>query len=673
MNRKERRRLESTGEAAPATTDKALNTARARVRAAEKRLDADDVAGAQEALKEAQRLDPQNARAWYLQAMIDVNAGRFGEAADAIVRATMRPDADADMHANCAAIMNLCGRPMEGEAAARHALKLKPEMPEAYCNLGVSLEAQGKAPAALEALQKAVDLRPGYPEALISLGNLYFRSGDYMAGAEIFAEAIRAQPTNVMARTNLAIALRHLGELGAAEQQCLEASALDPAYAEAHNALGNVRLQLGDLPGAVAAFRDAVARRDPYPEARANLAAALFKSGDLAAAEETYLDTLERHPNFAEAAQGLGVVLLAAGRLDDAERRFRAAIELRPALGEAWMNIVDAKGADLTDDDLDVLRTKAGDARLAEEDRIGFQFALGAAEDARGNYEAAFDAYKTANDRRRRQAQAVGAVFDADAFDAEIDAVIAAFGAEALTRFDGMGDPEASLVFVCGMPRSGTTLVEQIIAAHPNASGAGEVDIVSGLLETYPEGIEELNADDLRLLSDTYLARLPVSARGGRVVTDKTPQNVFFAGIVKAMFPRAKFVRCVRDPRDTALSCYFQNFHAGGLDWASGLEDIARYMAAEKRMAAHWQSVLGDDFMELAYEDVIGDLKSSAERLSAFVGLPWDDAVLRPDLAQGTVLTASNWQVRKPLYTTSVGRWRHYEKQLAGVPGLGGA
>lgn len=670
MNRRERRRQERLGGGTPVVSDKAVNMARARVKTATKRLEANDVAGAAEALKEAQRLDPANARAWYLQAMIDTNAGRLDEAADAIVRATMAPGADAIMHANCAAIMNLCGRPTEAEAAARHALEMNPAHAEAESNLGVALEAQGRGAEAEEALRKAIELRPGYTEAIINLGNLIFRRGDYVGAAETFADAVRAQPENPMPRTNLAIALRHVGELGLAEQQCLEALALNPNYAEAYNALGNVLMQLGDLPGAVTAFRDAVARRDPYPEARSNLAAALFKSGDLAAAENAYLDTIERHPEFAEAVHGLGVVLLASGRVDEAERRFRRSVEIRPGFGEAWMSIADAKGAALSAEDMDLLRAKSVDARLSDADRTGFLFALGTAEDARGNFDAAFAAYRDGNERRLRAGKAAGAEFDADAFDAEVDAVIAAFDPESMRALAGKGDQEAQPIFVCGMPRSGTTLIEQILVSHPDVLGAGEVDVVAGLLDDYPAAVASLSDSDLIRLSDIYLKRLPVTARGGQMFTDKTPQNIFFAGLLTALFPNAKFVHCRRDRRDNALSCYFRNFRAGGLNWSCRLEDIARYIAAEERMAAHWMSVLGDAMIEVAYEDVVADLKGTAQRLLGHAGLAWDDAVLRPDLAKSSVLTASNWQVRRPLYATSVGRWKHYETQLTGVPGL---
>ena len=665
MNRHERRRQESLGSgAAEQPNAKAVNAAKARVRAAEKRLDGNDSAGALDALNEAKSLDPRNARAWFLTAMIELNAGRITEAGDAILQASLIDEDDITIHANCAAIMNLNGRPMEAEASARFVLDIDPNMPEAYCNLGVALEAQGKVADAREALTKAVDLRPGYADALLSLGNLWFRAGDYVSAAESYADAVKARPENVMAKTNLAIALRHLGELAAAEQQCMEAIGLDQAYAEAHNALGNVRLQLGDIPGAIKAFGDAVARRDVYPEARANLAGAKFKAGDVEGATETYQDVLERHPEFAEAALGLGVVLLAQGRLEDAERRFRRAVEIRSSLGEAWMNIVDARGKDLGAEDLKVLRERAGDSRLSEEDRIAFLFALGAAEDAKGNYADAIDAYNKANDRRRKQAEAAETRFDGDAFNDEINSVINMITKESLSKLEGLGDAEAEIIFICGMPRSGTTLVEQTLAAHPAVTGAGEVDILSGLPDAYPEDVPEMDAAKARLLADTYLARLPVPPRDGLRVTDKTPQNVFFLGLVQVLFPKARIVHCRRDANDVLLSNYFQNFKAGGLDWTTRPDDIRRYAAAEARIMAHWKDVLSLDIHEVAYEDMVADSEAEARKLLDFCGLDWDDAMTRPHEAKSTVLTASNWQVRKPIYKTAVGRWRHYEDFL---------
>ncbi|MBO6520535.1 MAG: sulfotransferase [Rhodospirillales bacterium] len=669
MNRHERRRQESLGIGGAEPSDaKAVNAAKARVRAAEKKLDTGDVAGAMATLKEAQALDPKNARAWFLTAMLDLNAGRITEAGDAILKASLLDEEDINIHANCAAIMNLCGRPMEAEASARFVLERMPDMPEAHCNLGVALEAQGKVADAREALSKAIDLRPGYPDALISLGNLWFRAGDYVSAAESFAAAVQSRPENVMAKTNLAVALRHLGELAAAEQQCLEAISLDQGYAEAHNALGNVRLQLGDVPGAVRAFEDAVRRREAYPEARANLAGAKFKAGDFEGAEAAYQDVLERHPEFAEAALGLGVVLLAEGRVEEAERRFRRAVEIRPALGEAWMNIADARGADIGDEDLKVLRERAADSRLAEEDRIAFLFALGAAEDAKGNYAAAMEAYTQGNERRRKQAEKAESAFDPDAFDEEIDSVISILSKEALASLEQFGDTEAEMIFICGMPRSGTTLVEQTLAAHPAVTGAGEVDILSGLLDDYPADVPDMDAARTRLLADTYLARLPVAPRDGRRVTDKTPQNVFFLGLIQALFPNAKIVHCRRDANDVALSNYFQNFKAGGLDWSTRLDDIRRYAAAEDRIMAHWRDTLSIGIHEVAYEDMVANPEGEARKLLEFCGLDWDDAVARPHEATGTVLTASNWQVRKPVYNTSVGRWQHYKD----LPGAGG-
>lgn len=667
MNRKERRRLIQQGEAVPTSDQKAFNVSKARVRAAEKKAAGGDADSAIALLKEALQLDPQNARAHHVMAMIDFNAGRLDEARDGIVQASTYDNEDPELHANCAAIMNICDRPMEAEAAARHAIELAPDMAEGHCNLGVALEAQGKYPAARDELIKANQLRPGYPEALISLGNLDYRLGDYVASAEAFAEAVRAWPANVMARTNLAIVLRHLGELETAEQQCMEAIAHNQAYAEAHNALGNIKLQLGDLPGAIRAFSDAIARRSGYPEAKANLAGAYFKAGEFQKSEGTYIDLLESHDTFAEAAHGLGVVLLAQGRVDDAEKRFRRAVELRPTFGEAWMNIADAKRAELDDADFEIIQSKANDTRTPIEDRIALGFAQATVEDARGNYGAAWDVAQTANDRRRDLEMKAERDFDAASFAAEIDHVIATISQDVLSGLAGQGDPEANLIFICGMPRSGTSLVEQMMAAHPSVHGAGEVDILSGLIDAYPDDMLSFDADKIRDLADAYVRRLATAPRDGLFVSDKTPFNVFFLGLAQVLFPNAKVIHCTRHPKDVALSCYFQNFKSIGMNWSNSISDIVAYMDVEKKMIAHWHDTLSLDIMTVDYQEMVEAPRETGAKLIEFLDLPWDEAVASPETSTGAVLTASNWQVRKPVYKSAVDRWKNYDANLAGI------
>ena len=667
MNRKERRRLMQHGEAVPPSDQKAFNVSKARVRAAEKKAESGDTEGAIESLKEALQLDPQNARAHHVMAMIHFNAGRLDEARDAITQASTYDNDDPELHANCAAIMNVCDRPMEAEAAARHAIELAPEMAAGYCNLGVALEAQGKYPSAREQLAKAIELRPGYLEALISLGNLEYRLGDYVASAEVFADAVRAWPANPMARTNLAIVLRHLGELDTAEQQCLEAIAHNQAYAEAHNALGNIKLQLGDLPGAIRAFSDAIARRAGYPEAKANLAASYFKAGEYQKSEDTYIDLIESHDSFAEAAHGLGVVLLAQGKVEEAEKRFRRAVELRPTYGEAWMNIADAKRADLDDDDLETIQSKADDTRTPIEDRVALGFAVATVEDARGNFDAAWDAAKLANERRRELDQKADRAFDPDGFAAEIDHVIETINSDVLSGLAEQGDPEANLVFICGMPRSGTSLVEQMISAHPSVHGAGEVDILSGLLDAYPEDMLSFDAETVRDLADAYVRRLATAPRDGLLVTDKTPFNVFFLGLAQVLFPNSKVIHCTRNPKDVALSCYFQNFKSVGMNWSNSLADINAYMNAERKMIDHWKETVSLDMLTVDYQQMVEAPTETGKRLIDFLSLPWDDAVAAPEKSTGDVLTASNWQVRKPVYKSALNRWKNYESQLADV------
>ncbi len=664
MNRKDRRRLERLGETPPPPeVGRAPNLARAKVLGAEKRLETGDREGARKVLDEAAILDPGNARAHFLLAMLDFEAEDMEAAGEHILEAALADESDVLIHTNCATIMNRLGRAAEAEAAARFAIDLDGDVPEAHCALGIALDAQEKTQEARGAFERAAKLRPGYLDALINLGTLLFRQGDMVSAVESYAAAVKAEPGNPMPRTNLAIALRRLGELAAAEEQCLAAIELAPAFAEAHNALGNVRRELGDLPGAIAAFQAALDNRPDYAEAAANLAAARFKAGDLAAAGKAYEALLERHPDFAEASLGLGVVRLAEGNLIDAETRFRATAKARPSFGEAWMNIVGARGKDISDEDIDVIRRKAGDASLAPQDRIAFLFALGEALDAKGDHEGAFAAFADGNARRRARLETEGRQFAPDEFDGLVSSVISTLDKATVDRLRGISGNGARMLFIVGMPRSGTTLLEQMAARHPNVVSAGEADVLAGLVDDYPADAAALAAETAAELAAANLTRLGKSAPADGWLVDKTPLNAFYLGLIAALFPNARAIHCRRDRRDVAISTYFQNFKADH-PWSWDLDDIRRYGDAQARIMAHWTDIAAMPILDIDYEDVVAAPEAAAKRIVAYLDLPWDDACAHPDGGEGAVLTASNWQVRKPVHTGSVGRWRHYEKHL---------
>ncbi|MAY66773.1 MAG: hypothetical protein CMM77_06570, partial [Rhodospirillaceae bacterium] len=656
VNRQERRRQRKLEE----SSDRLSPKGRARLNAGVQAFREGRLTEAEDAFNKVLAERPREAEALHLLGLIEYRTGRLELAADHLVAASMVDGEDPGIHANLASVLNLCGRGAEAEAASRHVLELRPDNAEAYNNLAVALELQDRIDEAEACGKRAVELDPKHLEAHINLGNLYFRKAALAEAAEMYRRAAEIDPTNPMAPGNLGVVLRRLGDLAGAEESCRKALALKPGYPEGYNALGNVLMARGDIQGAVEAFRAALTHRDGYLEARANLAGALFKSGDLEKAEAAYRDAVAHFDRFAGAWSGLGTVLLAKGDTAGAEEAFLKAVEAHQGLGDAWINLA-AAGALTAEHEgqlAELLETAPENDQTAQ-----LLFALGAAKDQRGDVAGAFDAFTKGNAMRRRLLDGAGQGFDADQFDQWVDKIIDTFSRDVLAKAKGWGDASTAPVLVVGMPRSGTTLVEQIISSHGQGAGAGELDALSRLLPKYPDGVADLNAERAGDLAMDFLRCLNAGRDAARIV-DKTPFNIFLLGLAQMLMPGARVVHCVRDAKDTALSCYFTNF-TQGLTWSTDLSDIARMQAAQDRVMAHWRDVLNLPVHEVRYEDLVADQEGQSRALVDFIGLDWDPACLEFHNAGNAVLTASNWQVRQPIYKKAIGRADAYAAFLA--------
>ena len=607
---------------------------------------------------------PGHADAHHLLGLIAYGAGRVEEAADRIVRAIQIDDSNPAYHANYGAVANLRGMPEEAEAASRYAIELKPDYGEAYNNLAVSLEVQGRLGEAAGACRDAIRLTPENADARVNMGNILCRQGESGAAVESYRVAIDLAPAHALAHANLGSALRQRGELKEAEAACRRSLEINPAYSEAHNNLGNVLMAAGDSPGAALAFRQAITFKPKYPEAHVNLGGALYVMDRFADAEAAYRDFLEMVPDWPDALNGLGVVLLAGSRLDEAVDCFRRAAEMKPDLSQAVYNLASSGAADLDDERVAAIEARASDEGLAANERIDFQFALGEIYDARGEADAAFAHFRSGNDLRRASLAAEGHVFDADDHDRLVERIIRAFDPKFFEGRKGLEDERP--VFIVGMPRSGTTLVEQIAASHSCVFGAGEVgeiaELVSRLGGEFPQNMEAL--EDPKALARAYMERLGSLAPDCERIIDKTPFNFLYMGLIARVLPKARIVYCRRDPMDTCLSCYFQNFVATH-PWSTDLGDLSRYLGAEARLMEHWHGVLPIPIHEIRYEDLIADQEGESRRLIEALGLPWDAACLAFHENKRWVRSASNWQVRRPLHGGSVGRWKAYGEFLA--------
>jgi Flp pilus assembly protein TadD len=411
---------------------------------------------------------------------------------------------------------------------------------------------------------------------------------------------------------------------------------LAPSTARYHTALGVAHHTLGDLEAALTATEQALALDPDNERAAAEKASILEMRGDLEAARALV------HPRL-KGGKTHPVIAGLYARLARAEGK---AAEAVPVLEQVLQR------SDLPPELVTLLHHALGDL-------------LGAG----GDDVAAFEHYRRGNEAEPNR-------FDPDRHDAWVDRIAAAFPLERVARMPKASGASPLPVFVVGMPRSGTTLVEQILASHPEGAGAGELPDVIGMTATlpgvlgvsdpYPECVSDLDPATLDRLAEGYLGRRKAAFPAARRVVDKMPQNFLHLGLIALLFPKAHVVHCVRDPLDTCLSCYTTAF-AVPHDYARNLENLGRYYRAYARLMAHWRRVfaaLGRPQLELLYEDMVTDQEARTRALLEFVGLPWDERCLRFHETRRDVGTASYDQVRRPIYNTSIGRWKRFERHL---------
>jgi tetratricopeptide (TPR) repeat protein len=608
--------------------------------------------------------DPRHVDALHLRGVIAAQSGRPAEAEALIGRALALSPDFALAHFNRGNALRDLGRHAEALAAYQRAVRLDPRHAAAHNNLGVALRALGRPHEALGAHRRALALQPRYPEAHFNLGVALGDLGRHDAAVGAYREATSQKPDYADAVLNQGLAWQALKRPGEALAAFERAVALRPRRADAHGALGAALHDLGRYEAALGACRRALELDPTDADAWVRLGVtlnALSRPDEAAAAHRS---ALARNPDSVEAHVGLAVALQELGETAAAMASAERALALDPASARAWLVRADLKRFTPGDPDIEAmaaLLARADAARLADEGRLDLEFALGKAWMDLGEPDPAFARLDAGNRRMRATYR-----YEVSADEARFAAIAAAFTPELMARRGG----EASElpVFIVGMPRSGTTLVEQILASHPEVHGAGELntlnEVVAAARLDAPGGMAALSATQLAALGRVYVQRLAALAPGSRRVVDKMPGNFQHAGLIALALPNARIIHCRRAPVDTCLSIYSKKF-AGRQDFAYDLAELGRYYRAYDALMAHWRGVLASDrYLEIRYEDVVGDLEGEARRLVGFCGLAWDDACLDFHRTARPVRTASVNQVRQPIYRTSVARWKPYAAHL---------
>jgi tetratricopeptide (TPR) repeat protein len=554
-------------------------------------------------------------------------------------------------------LLSGAGRDAELESRARALIEAHPDSGIAWKALGESLRRQGKEDAR-QALQNAADLLPDDAEAHSNLGTALRSLGQPQAAAAAFRRALAIRPGLAVVHGNLGNALRDLGQLDDAVASYRRALEINPALADVHNNLGNALHDLGLLDDAVASYRRA----------------------------------LHVKPDHADAQSNLGSVLMHLGKVEEAEASLSKAIEL--SLGDARPLAAALLFIPYRQDDSRFDRLESVYARresLAPADRIKLGFSMGKALEDIGEYARSFGAYEEAN-----RLFHVGHPYDEAADERDVEHDCGEFTREMFEDWaaaaersppvseraipghaipghaiPGHAIPDERVpIFIVGMPRSGTSLIEQMLASHPAVFGAGELPKLGELaqearLVPLDSSDRESNLATLRALGRQYLEHIGKLAPQARYITDKMPGNYQYLWLIQLALPNAKIIHALRDPMDTCFSCYALRFTLGH-EYSYDLRTLGRKYLRYERLMEHWRDALPPGrILSVSYEDNISDPEREVRRMLDHLGLPWNPACVRFYATERAVRTASAAQVRKPIYASSMARWKHFEQHLA--------
>lgn len=490
-----------------------------------------------------------------------------------------------------------------------------------------------------------------------------------------FAEAcasyqglIDLDPRDAIARNGLGVALAQLARYGEAEAEFRRAIGIRPAYPEAHYNLGGVLQATGRYNESEMPLRRALKLKSAYLDARIRLGLTCVLLGRLKDARDSYEKALRMAPRNSEALVGLGQIEGLEGRFAEAEAAYRRALEVEPGAPHAWAALVGLRKMTPADGDWVRRAEELTASGLTALDEGTLRFAIGKYYDDVGDFRRAFQNYQRANELHKLRA----APYEREAHTRFIDDLVSSRSAEAIAAASASGLQSERPVFVLGMPRSGTSLVEQIIASHPRAHGAGELNFWQIAVRAHESEFRQgLLSPKLRhRLAENYLNVLAGHSADALRVVDKAPVNATYLGLIHTLFPRARVIHLQRDPIDNCLSCYFQQFPPA-LNWSMDLGDLAHFYRESHRLMMHWRRVLpAGTILEVPYAELVADPEQWTRRILEFIGLPWDERCLDFHQTARAVNTASVWQVRQQIYGTSVGRWRNYEKFIGPLRSL---
>jgi tetratricopeptide (TPR) repeat protein len=607
----------------------------------------------------------------------------------------MQPDF-AMAHNNLGTALRQAGRSEEARVEFQQAIHFNPDLAAAHSNLGQLLLEKFQRQEALKHCLEAVRLQSSLPEAHNNLGNVLRELGRSKEAQACYTEALRLNPGLALTCNNMGQVFQEQGLLDSALGWYRRGLQLDPDSARILCNIGSLFQEREQYAIAIEHYDRALQLDPHYAEAYHGRGSILHHQEDLHGALNHFREALRIHPGYAMAHCSMGTVFEELGDFEQAEQFFREAMQLDRDHAAAYAQLATLLRGKLPGHDLSELQRLAS-TNMADGKRSAANFGLAHVHDALGNYSAAAEELTLANalswtDRTRR-----GQQYDPVMHNQFVEGLIEAFTSAYFERVAPFGNCSQTPVFIIGLPRSGTTLAEQMLASHPQVFGAGELTLAGAMFGSLPqliaagsigrlsgetvaqsdcrtahatvdatpdwECVKSLDGPMIAEVANRYLAQLTRLNPSATRIVDKMPDNYLYLGLITTLFPNARIIHCRRDLRDIAVSCWMTNFRQ--IRWANRFDHIVGRFQAYRRLMDHWRRTLPVPILEIDYEETVLDAEAAARRLVDWIGLEWNPACAAFHEQRRPVRTASVAQVRQPVYRTSVARWKNYESALA--------
>ncbi len=561
------------------------------------------------------------------------------------------------------------GRPIEAVEVLENATRLDPQSEPAFYTLGRALAAIGKGTESDAAFEASFELNPHRKQ--LALAAEHHKAGRTEEAERAYRDLLRIDPSNIDALRLLAGIVANRHDIDEAEPLLRKAIASAPDFYLALLDLGGILHEQHRYAEAIECFDRAVELEPNSTRSHFMLASTRAPAGQTYQALDSYRRVLELNPQHAGAWLGFAHTLKTVGRQAEAIEAYRESIKARPNNGESYWSLANLKTYKLSNEDIRSMESSLEDNEsLTDQSAVNFLFALAKVHEDGGRYDQAWDYYQKGNSKQRSLEH-----YDPVQTEVSNDEIIQVFDQSLLQKNTGLGDPSVAPIFIVGLPRSGSTLIEQILASHSMVEGTSELPYIGRVATSlnrnradgvnYPFAARELRDHNLRALGQDYLSHAGTHRQTDKPrFIDKNPNNFPSIGLIHLVLPNAKIIDARRYPLDSTLSCYRQLF-AKGQTFVYDLIEIGEYFLQYQRMMDHWHRVLPGRILTVQYEDVVTDLEGQVRRLLSYCELPWEDACVRFHETERPIRTASSEQVRQPIYSKSVHFWRNYESHLA--------